>query len=74
MLRVRDENNYYATRLTLQQPAPHLELAEEHFSVLGGVEGTHSRKVISLGSTSGSAADSDGRHWFCIFTLSRAWP
>lgn len=50
VLRVRDENNYYATRLTLQQPAPHLELAEEHFSVLGGVEGTHSRKVISLGN------------------------
>jgi len=50
VLRVRDENNYYATRLTLQQPAPNLELAEERFSVLGGVEGTHSRKVISLGN------------------------
>ena len=49
VLRVRDENNYYATRLTLQQSAPHLELAEEHFSVLSGVEGTHSRKIISLG-------------------------
>lgn len=48
VLRARDENNYYATRLTLQQPAPNLELAEEHFTVLGGVEGAHSRKVISL--------------------------
>ncbi len=53
VLRVRDENNYYATRLLLQQPAPNLELAEEHFSVLGGVEGTHSRKIISLANQSG---------------------
>jgi hypothetical protein len=50
VLRVRDENNYYATRLVLQQPAPKLELAEDHFSVLGGVEGAHSRKIISLGN------------------------
>jgi hypothetical protein len=28
-------------------------LAEEHFSMLGGVEGPHSRKVISLGEQSG---------------------
>ncbi len=54
VLRVRDENNYYATRLTLQQPAPKLELAEEHFSVLGGVEGAHSRKIISLGNHTGA--------------------
>jgi hypothetical protein len=53
VLRVRDENNYYATRLVLQQPAPNLELAEEHFSVAGGVEGAHSRKIISLANQAG---------------------
>ena len=53
VLRVRDENNYYATRLVLQQPAPNLELAEEHFTVAGGVEGTHSRKIISLANQAG---------------------
>ncbi|HSR09317.1 MAG TPA: hypothetical protein VLM42_19450 [Bryobacteraceae bacterium] len=53
VLRVRDENNYYATRLLLQQPAPNLELAEEHFTVVGGVEGTHSRKIISLANPAG---------------------
>jgi hypothetical protein len=52
-LRVRDENNYYATRLLLQKPAPNLELAEEHFTVVGGVEGTHSRKIISLANQGG---------------------
>jgi hypothetical protein len=53
VLRVRDENNYYATRLVLQQRAPSLELAEDHFSVLGGVEGAHSRKIISLRNQAG---------------------
>lgn len=53
VLRVRDENNYYATRLVLQQPAPNLELAEEHFTVAGGVEGQHSRKIISLANQKG---------------------
>ena len=53
VLRVRDENNYYATRLVLQQPAPNLELAEERFTVAGGVEGTHSRKIISLANQAG---------------------
>ncbi len=53
VLRARDENNYYATRLLLQQPAPKLELAEEHFTVAGGVEGTHSRKIISLANPAG---------------------
>jgi hypothetical protein len=53
VLRALDENNYYATRLTLQQPAPNLQLAEEHFSMRGGVEGTHSRKVISLANHTG---------------------
>jgi hypothetical protein len=53
VLRVRDENNYYATRLVLQQPAPNLELAEEHFTVIAGVEGTHSRKIISLANPAG---------------------
>ena len=53
VLRVRDENNYYATRLVLQQPAPNVELAEEHFTVAGGVEGPHSRKIIALANQTG---------------------
>jgi hypothetical protein len=53
VLRVRDENNYYATRLVLHQPAPNLQLAEEHFTVAGGIEGTHSRKIISLANQTG---------------------
>ena len=53
VLRARDENNYYAARLMLQQPAPNMVLAEEHFSMLGGVEGAHSRKLIPLGNHSG---------------------
>jgi hypothetical protein len=53
VLRVRDENNYYGTRLVLQQPVPNLELAEEHFTVAGGVEGTHSRKIIALANPVG---------------------
>jgi len=53
VLRARDENNYYAVRLILQQPAPKMVLAEEHFGMLGGVEGAHSRKVIPLGNHSG---------------------
>jgi hypothetical protein len=53
VLRARDENNYCAVRLILQKPAPNLVLAEEHFSMLGGVEGSHSSKVIPLGNLSG---------------------
>ena len=53
VLRVRDENNYCATRLVLQRAAPNLELAEEHFTVAGGVEGAHSRKIISLANQTG---------------------
>ena len=53
VLRARDENNYYATRLILRQPAPNMVLAAEHFSMLGGVEGPHSRKMIPLGNHSG---------------------
>ncbi len=53
VLRVRDESNYCATRLLLQQPAPNLQLAEDHFNVVGGVEGAHSRKIISLASQTG---------------------
>ncbi|HSR07199.1 MAG TPA: hypothetical protein VLM42_08620 [Bryobacteraceae bacterium] len=54
VLREHDENNYDAARLILQKPAPDMVLAEEHFSMLGGVEGPHSRKVISLGKQSGA--------------------
>jgi len=53
VLRVRDEDNYDAARLTLQQPAPNMALAEDHFSVVAGVESAHSRKLIPLGNQSG---------------------
>ena len=53
VLREHDENNYDAARLILQKPGPDMVLAEERFSMLGGVEGPHSRKVISLGKQSG---------------------
>jgi len=51
--RERDESDYYAERLILQKSAPDMVLAEEHFSVFGGVEGPHSQKSISLGRQSG---------------------
>lgn len=53
VLRARDENDYYATRLVLQQPAPNLQLAEDHFTVYGGVESPHSRKIIFLANQTG---------------------
>jgi hypothetical protein len=53
VFRTRDAGDYYATRLTLVQPGASLVLAAEHFSVLGGVESAHSRKVIPLANNSG---------------------
>ena len=48
VFRTRDGNNYYAARLSLQQRGPVGVLVAEHFSVLGGAESAHSRKVIPL--------------------------
>ena len=53
VFRTRDGSDYYATRLTLLQPGVNLVLAAEHFSVIGGMESAHSRKVIPLVNTAG---------------------
>jgi hypothetical protein len=48
VFRTRDGNNYYAARLSLRQRGAAGVLVAEHFSVLGGAESAHSRKVIPL--------------------------
>jgi hypothetical protein len=53
VFRTRDENNYYAARLSLQQRGADGVLVAEHFSVLGGAESAHSRKVIPLANAAG---------------------
>jgi len=63
VFRTRDGNNYYAARLSLQPRATKGGvtagvltagiLIAEHFSVFGGAEGAHSRKVIPLGAATG---------------------
>jgi hypothetical protein len=53
IFRSRDADDYYAVRLRLIKPGANLVLAAEHFSVLRGEEGVHSRKVIPLVNNSG---------------------
>jgi hypothetical protein len=53
VFRTRTAGDYYGARLTLLQPGARLVLAAEHFSVFGGVESAHSRKVIPLVNNSG---------------------
>jgi len=48
VFRTLDGNNYYAARLSLQQRGGGGVLVAEHFSVFGGAESVHSRKVIPL--------------------------
>ena len=52
IFRASDSANYYAARLRLLQAGMTPTLSAEHFTVAKGVEGTHSRKVITLGRTS----------------------
>lgn len=52
IFRASDSANYYAARLRLMQAGSTPTLSMEHFTVAKGVEGTHSRKVITLGRTS----------------------
>ena len=54
VFRTRNGNNYYATRLSLQQRATKAVLVAEHFNVFSGVESAHSLKVIPLLSNVGS--------------------
>jgi hypothetical protein len=53
VFRTRDAGDYYATRISLLQPGARVVLVVEHFSVFGGVEGPHSRRVVPLSSTIG---------------------
>lgn len=53
LFRGTDSANYYAAKLRLMQSGAIPTLSAEHFSVVKGVEGPHSRKVITLGRTLG---------------------
>ncbi|HEY2842585.1 MAG TPA: hypothetical protein VGJ09_03005 [Bryobacteraceae bacterium] len=48
IFRATDSANYYAAKLRLIQAGAIPTLTAEHFAVVKGVEGTHSRKVITL--------------------------
>jgi hypothetical protein len=48
IFRATDSANYYAAKLRLVQAGAIPTLSAEHFAVVKGVEGTHSRKVITL--------------------------
>jgi hypothetical protein len=48
IFRATDSANYYAAKLRLVQAGAIPTLSAEHFAVLKGVEGAHSRKVITL--------------------------
>ena len=53
LFRGTDSANYYAAKLRLVQAGSTPSLSAEHFAVVQGVEGPHSRKVITLGRTLG---------------------
>jgi hypothetical protein len=53
VFRTRDAGDYYATRISVLQPGARIVLVVEHFSVFGGVEGAHSRRIVPLGSSAG---------------------
>jgi hypothetical protein len=48
VFRTRDSGNYYAAKLGLVRPGDMTSVAFERFSVLGGIESPHSRKVTAL--------------------------
>ena len=48
VFRTRDSGNYYGAKLSLVQPGDGSAVVVEHFSVLGGIETPHSRKVTAL--------------------------
>jgi hypothetical protein len=52
VFRTRDAGDYYATRISLPEPRSRV-VAVEHFSVFGGVEGAHSRRLVLLGNGAG---------------------
>jgi hypothetical protein len=48
IFRGTDSANYYAANIRLIQPGARPSLSAEHFTVVKGVEGPHSRRVITL--------------------------
>jgi hypothetical protein len=48
VFRTRDSGNYYGAKLSLVTPEDSSAVAVEHFSVLGGIETPHARKVTAL--------------------------
>jgi hypothetical protein len=52
VVRTRDAGDYYAARVSLLQPRSSVVVAE-HFSVRGGAESAHSRRVVQLGNHAG---------------------
>lgn len=48
VFRTRDSGNYYGAKLSLVFPGDSSAVAVEHFSVFGGIETPHSRRVIAL--------------------------
>ena len=53
IFRGTDSANYYAANLRLIQAGSPPSLSAEHFTVVKGVEGTHSRRVITLDRAQG---------------------
>jgi hypothetical protein len=51
IFRATDSANYYAAKLRLLQAGATPMLSSEHFAVIKGVEGAHSRKIVTLGRT-----------------------
>ncbi|MCU1334666.1 MAG: hypothetical protein JWO19_247 [Bryobacterales bacterium] len=51
IFRATDSANYYGAKLRLMQAGATPTLSVEHFAVIKGVEGAHSRKVITIGRT-----------------------
>ncbi len=51
IFRGTDSANYYGAKLRLVQAGATPSLAAEHFTVVKGVEGPHSRRLITLGWT-----------------------
>jgi hypothetical protein len=56
IFRAQDSANYYAAKVALLQAGATPALSVEHFTVVRGVEGAHSRKAITLTKAAGAVA------------------
>ena len=52
VVRTQDAGDYYAARVSMLQPRSGV-VVTEHFSVRGGAESAHSRRVVQLGNHPG---------------------